>query len=50
MPQPTSELEKKAIEEAPKGTWAVLLIYTVLMVAGWAAMYFGFFLPHGSVH
>lgn len=50
MSKLTSEQEQQAIAEAPRGTWAVLLAYTVLMVAGWAAMFFGYFLPHGAVH
>ncbi len=50
MPSLTPEEEQRAIAEAPKGTWAVLLVYTLFMVAGWAAMFFGFFLSHGPVH
>lgn len=48
MPQLTPE-EEKMITESPKGTWAILLIYAVVMVAGWCAMFFGYFLPHGAV-
>ncbi len=50
MTQLTPEEEKRAITEAPKGTWAVLLVYLLLMVGGWAAMFFGLFLSHGPVH
>lgn len=50
MAKLTSEEEQQAINEAPRGTWAVLLIYSVFMVVGWATMFFGYFLPHGAVH
>jgi hypothetical protein len=46
----TPEEQEKAIAEAPKGTWAILLVYFVLMVLGWLFMFYGFFLPHGPVH
>lgn len=32
----------------PKGTLAVLLIYMLLFILGWAALYFGEFLPRGT--
>lgn len=48
MSQLTPE-EKKAIAESPKGTWAILLVYAALMTVGWLLMFFGYFLPHGTV-
>lgn len=48
MTQLTPE-EDKAAAEAPKGTLAILLVYALIMVAGWCLMFFGYFLPHGSV-
>lgn len=48
MSQLTPE-EEKAIAESPKGTWAILLVYAVIMIASWLLMFFGYFLPHGAV-
>ncbi len=50
MPHPTPEDEKQAIAEAPKGTWAILLVYAVISSAAWLFMYFGLFLGRGPVH
>ena len=49
MVEMTPEEQQKAIAEAPRGTWAVLLVYLLFMIVGWAAMFFGYFLPHGPV-
>ena len=46
----TPEEQEEAIAEAPKGTWAILLVYAAIMVIGWLAMFYGFFLPHGPVN
>lgn len=32
----------------PKGTLAIVLIYMLLFILGWAALYFGEFLPRGT--
>lgn len=48
MSQLTPEQEK-AIAEAPKGTWAILIVYALISTAGWLWMFFGYFLPHGAV-
>jgi amino acid transporter len=32
----------------PRGTLAILLIYGVLFVLGWLALFFGAFLPRGA--
>jgi len=48
MSQLTPE-EEKIVAQSPKGTYAILLIYAVTMVAGWLFMFFGYFLPHGPV-
>ncbi len=50
MVELTPEEQEKAIAEAPKGTWAILLVYAGLMVLGWLAMFYGYFLPHGPVN
>lgn len=50
MKELTQEEKEAAIAEAPKGTWAILLVYAAFMVLGWLYMFFGYFLPHGSVN
>jgi hypothetical protein len=49
MVKMSQEEQEKAIAEAPKGTWAILLVYAVLMVLGWLYMFYGYFLHHGPV-
>ncbi len=46
----TQEEQEQAIAEAPKGTWAILMVYFVFMVLGWLYMFYGYFLPHGPIH
>ena len=50
MAELTPEEKEAAIAEAPKGTWAILLVYAAFMVAGWLYMFYGYFLPHGPVN
>ncbi len=49
MVELTQEEKEAAIAEAPKGTWAILLVYAVFMVLGWLYMFYGYFLSHGPV-
>jgi hypothetical protein len=42
--------EKAAIKDAPKGTYALMMLVAVFMVAGWAFMFFFMFLQHGPVN
>jgi hypothetical protein len=45
-----SEEEQRAIMEAPpKGTFVILFIISMIMLAGWLALYFIRFLGHGPV-
>jgi hypothetical protein len=41
--------EQQAIKDAPKGTFALMLLLAVGMAAGWAYMFFFMFLQHGPV-
>ncbi len=50
MVELTPEEQQQAMDEAPKGTWAILLVYAVIMVLGWLYMFYGFFLSHGPVN
>jgi hypothetical protein len=45
---PTAE-EKARLAEAPKGTFALMIIVAVLLFAGWALLYFERFLGAGPV-
>ena len=42
--------EKEAIKDAPKGTFALMLLVAVALAAGWAYMFFFMFLQHGPVN
>jgi hypothetical protein len=48
MTQLTPE-EQEAIKDAPKGTYALMLLLAAFMMAGWAYMFFFMFLKHGPV-
>lgn len=48
MAGPTPE-EKRILADAPKGTFALMLIVAALLLAGWAVLYFGRFFAHGPV-
>jgi hypothetical protein len=48
MPRPTPE-EEALLAEAPRGTYALMLVIGALLLAGWAILYFGRFLAHGPV-
>jgi hypothetical protein len=41
--------EKRVLELPPKGTWVLMLLLALALLAGWLLMYFGRFLPHGPV-
>jgi hypothetical protein len=41
--------EQEAIKDAPKGTYALMLLLALLLAAGWAYMFFFMFLKHGPV-
>jgi hypothetical protein len=41
--------EQQAIKDAPKGTFALMMLLAVAMAAGWAFMFFFMFLQHGPV-
>ena len=41
--------EREAIKDAPRGTYALMLLVAALLMAGWAFMFFFMFLNHGPV-
>jgi len=51
MMSPLSEKQRqKILHSSPKGTWALLFMVGVGMVIAWLFIYFGVFLPRGSVN
>ena len=50
MSQLTPEQEQEILDSPPKGTFALMLLFGVLMFAGWAFMFFYMFLAHGPVN
>ena len=41
--------EQEAIKDAPKGTYALMMLLAAFMMAGWAFMFFFMFLKHGPI-
>jgi hypothetical protein len=50
MSQLTPEEEHAVLHSKPVGTFALLLVFAVLMLAGWGFMFFYMFLQHGPVN
>ena len=50
MNQLSPEEEQKILESPPVGTFALLLVFAVLMLAGWGFMFFDRWLEHGPVN
>lgn len=48
MAEPTPE-ERARMAEVPRGTYALMAIVGLLLLAGWVFFYFGLFLPAGPV-
>jgi hypothetical protein len=48
---PLSEQEQKRIlEEPPRGTWAIILVIGIGMLAAWLYFFFGIYMSHGPVN
>ncbi len=41
--------QQEAIKDAPKGTYALMLLLGAALALGWAFMFFFMFLKHGPV-
>jgi len=50
MSQLTPEEEHAVLHSKPVGTFALLLVFAALMLAGWGFMFFYMFLQHGPVN
>jgi len=46
----TPEEENAILHSAPKGTFALLIAYAAIFMAGWLFMFFYLFLAHGTVN
>mgnify|MGYP001822160116 CR=1 FL=1 len=44
------EEDQTILNSLPWGTFALMLLSSALMFAGWAFMFFGMFLEHGPVN
>jgi hypothetical protein len=49
MNQLNDEERNKILESAPIGTWALMLLVSGGMVLAWLFLYFGVFLPRGTI-
>ena len=45
-----TEEQKEAIKDAPKGTFALMLLLGASLTLGWLFMFFFMFLKHGPVN
>ena len=43
------EEERRIIESPPKGTFALIIVYGVILITAWLLLYFGRFMAHGPV-
>lgn len=50
MTEMTEEERQRIMESPPKGTWAIILILGVAMLAGWLYFFFGLWMSHGPVN
>jgi hypothetical protein len=46
----SEEEQRQIIESPPRGTFALIVVYGLIMGAAWLALYFGRFLAHGPVN
>lgn len=50
MREMTEEERRRIMESPPKGTWAIILIIGLSMVAAWLYFFFGVFMSHGPIN
>lgn len=43
-------MEPNKPDQSPRGTWALLSIVAVAMTLAWLFLYYGVFLPRGTLH
>ncbi|MGB0722094.1 MAG: hypothetical protein ACPGU7_06820 [Gammaproteobacteria bacterium] len=45
-----SDEQRRILEAPPRGTWTIILIIGVAMLAAWLYFFFGIFVSHGPVN
>jgi len=50
MMPPSEEEQRKILESAPKGTWALLGAFGLIFLLAWLYFFFGLFFSHGPVN
>jgi hypothetical protein len=43
-------MEPNKPDDSPRGTWTLLSIVAVAMTLAWLFLYYGVFLPRGTLH
>ena len=46
----TEEEQRRILESPPKGTWVIILIIGLALLAAWLYFFFGVFFSHGPVN
>lgn len=49
MDQLSEEERQKIIHSPPVGTWALMVIVSLSMMAAWLFIYYGVFIPRGAI-
>ncbi len=50
MAELNEEEKQKILNSAPVGTWALMLMVSAGMVIAWLFLYYGVFIPRGTIH
>jgi hypothetical protein len=49
MTELSEDEQRRILEAPPRGTWALILVVGLAMLAGWLYFFFGLFMSHGPV-
>ena len=50
MTQRSEEEQRRILEAPPRGTWTLILLVGLGMLAAWLYFFFGLFMSHGPVN
>ena len=50
MVELTEEEQQRILESPPRGTWAIILLIGLALLAGWLFFFFEIFMSHGPVN
>jgi hypothetical protein len=50
MAELSEEEKQKILNSAPVGTWALMLMVSTGMVIAWLFLYYGVFIPRGTIN